>query len=129
LFTGAQTDLVRFGVEHPLSRVWSLSTDLGYSHNDRLQPLTPQQIQACSNPLTSQSSCPAGDAQTYNSGFAGAALHRYFGREWHGFVSYQFNELALDHSFCIPGTPCDRISNRQVVTVGFDWTPRPIRID
>jgi hypothetical protein len=129
LFTGAQTDVVRFGVEHPLSRVWSLSADLGYSHNDRLQPLTPQQIQACSNPLNPQGPCPAGDAHTYNSGFAGAALHRYFGREWHGFVSYQFNELVLDHSFCIPGTPCDRISNRQVVTVGLDWTPRPIRID
>ncbi len=44
LFAGAQTDMVRFGVEHPLSRVWSLSADLGFRHNDRLQPLTQQQI-------------------------------------------------------------------------------------
>jgi hypothetical protein len=130
LFTGAQTDMVRFGVEHPLSRKLSLSMDMGYSHNDRLQPLTPPQIQACASlPQNQQNACPANDARTYNSGFAGAALHRFFGREFHGFVSYQFNELAFDHSFCVAGAPCDRISNRQVVTLGLDWTPRPIRID
>jgi len=129
LFAGAQTDLVSFGVEHPLSRVWTLSADLGYSYNRRLQPLTPQQIQGCTSFQNPQNACPANDATTYNSGFAGAALHRYFSRQWHGFVSYQFNELAFDHSFCVPGAPCDRISNRQVVTLGLDWTPRPIRID
>src|SRR5579864_824170 len=130
LFAGAQTDMVRFGVEHPLSRKLSLAMDLGYSHNDRLQPLTPQQILAClTTNQTSQNACPANDARTYNSGFAGAALHRFFGREFHGFVSYQFNELAFDHSFCVSGVPCNRLSNRQVVTLGLDWTPRPIRID
>jgi hypothetical protein len=131
LFTGAQTDMVRLGVEHPLSRKLSLAMDMGYSHNDRLQPLTPQQIQTCTTlpPQTPQNACPANDARTYNSGFAGAALHRFFGREFHGFVSYQFNELAFDHSFCLSGVPCDRISNRQVITLGLDWTPRPIRID
>lgn len=130
LFTGAQTDMVRFGVEHPLSRKLSLALDMGYSHNDRLQPLTPQQIQTCLlSGQTSQTACPANDAKSYNSGFAGAALHRFFGREFHGFASYQFNELAFDHSFCVSGAPCGRISNRQVVTLGLDWTPRPIRID
>jgi hypothetical protein len=121
LFAGAQTDLVRFGVEHPLSRIWSLSVDLGYAHNDRLQPCTTQQVL--------DNACPANDAATYNHGFAGAALHRHFGREFHGYVSYQFNVLAFDHSYCTSGTPCDRISNRQVVTFGLDWTPRPIRLD
>jgi hypothetical protein len=29
----------------------------------------------------------------------------------------------------VSGAPCGRISNRQVVTLGLDWTPRPIRID
>jgi len=129
VFAGAQTDLVRFDVEHPLSRVWTLMTNLGYSHNIRLQPLTQQQIQGCTSFQNPQNACPANDATTYNSGFAGAALHRYFSRQWHGFVSYQFNELAFDHSFCVSGVPCNRISNRQVVTLGLDWTPRPIRID
>lgn len=130
LFAGAQTDIVRFGVEHPLSRVWSLSADLGFSHNDRLQPLTQQQIIACiTGSQDSQNACPANDATTYNDGYAGVALHRHFGREFHGYLSYQFNELSFDHSFCVSSTPCDRISNRQVVTFGLDWTPRPIRID
>ena len=131
LFTGAQSDIVRFTIEHPLSRIWSLSTDLGFSHNDRLQPLTPQQKSACANQILQnpQFACPANDATSYTDGFAGAALHRYFGRNWHGFLSYQFSEIAFDHSFCTVGTACNRISNRQIVTVGLDWTPRPIRID
>jgi hypothetical protein len=130
LFAGAQTDMVRFGVEHPLSRVWSLSLDLGLTHNNRLQPLTPQQIIAClSGSQGSQNACPASNATTYISGSAGAALHRHFGREFHGFLSYQFSDLAFDESFCLLGTPCDRISNRHIVTFGLDWTPRPIRID
>jgi len=130
LFAGAQTDMVRFGLEHPLSRVWSTSFDLGFSHNDRLQPLTAQQLSACLlQNQNSQTACPANDAKAYTDGFAGVAVHRYFGRTWHGFASYQFSELAFDHSFCVAGTPCNRISNRQIFTLGLVWTPRPIRID
>lgn len=121
LFAGAQTDMARFNVEHTLSRIWSMSLDLGYSHNERLQAICTAQ---------SPSNCVAGDSKFYNDGFAGVALHRYFGRNWHGFASYQFSELAFDQSFCTTTTtPCDRISNRHVVTIGVDWTPRPIRID
>jgi len=129
LFTGGQTDMVSFSLDRPLSRVWTVSTDLGYSHNDRLQPLTPQQILACTNTRSSQNACPANDAKAFQDGFAGVSLHRYFGREWHGFASYQFSELWFDDSFCVPGTPCSRVSNRHVMTLGLDWTPRPIRID
>jgi hypothetical protein len=129
-FTGAQSDLVRLGLTRPLSRVWNLSLDLGVTHNDRLQSLTPQQISACTGAAqASQNACPANDAATYIEGYAGAGLHRYFGRTLHGFLSYQFNELSFDDSFCIAGTPCNRVSNRQVLTIGLDWTPRPIRID
>jgi len=130
LFAGAQSDIVRLSVERQLSRVWSLSFDVGYTHNDRIQPLTQQQIDACLGAeQNSQNACPANDARTYNSGFFGGALHRHFGHNWHGFVSYQDNQLAFDHSFCTTSGPCDRTSNRQVVTFGLDWTPRPIRID
>ena len=130
LFAGAQSDVVRFGVEHPLSRVWNLSVDLGFSHNNRLQPLTSTQVAACNTvPQTSQNACPAKDATTSLDGYAGVALHRYFNRSLHGFLSYQFNELSFDHSYCAPGVPCDHISNRHIVTFGLDWTPRPIRID
>jgi hypothetical protein len=130
LFAGAESDMVRFGLEHPLSRVWNLSLDVGVSRNNRLQPLTADQLAACnSSTQTPQSACPARNATTSIDGYAGAALHRYFGRTFHGFLSYQFSELSFDHSYCVPGLPCDHISNRHVVTFGLDWTPRPIRID
>jgi len=130
LFAGAQSDIIHLSVERPLSRVWSLSADVGYAHNDRIQPLTQEQIDAClGGSQSSQNACPANDAKTYNYGFVGAALHRHFGHNWHGFVSYQDNELSFDRSFCTTTAPCDRTSNRQVVTFGLDWTPRPIRID
>lgn len=131
LFAGAQSDVVRLGADRPLSRVWTVFADIGYSHNDRLQPLTPEQVSQCELLLSQglTATCPANDATTYSYGFVGGGLHRAFGRNFHGYASYQFNELSFDHSYCVPGTPCSRISNRSVVTFGLDWTPRPIRID
>jgi len=112
VFAGQQSDIARLNAERPLTRVWSGSVDIGYSRNSRLQ-----------------TSAFGVAANTYSYGFAGVGLHRAFGRDFHGFASYQFNELAFDNSLCGGTTPCNRISNRQVVTFGLDWTPRPIRID
>jgi hypothetical protein len=112
LFAGAQSDIVRLSATRPLSRVWSGFVDLGYSHNDRLQPAN-----------------GGVDANTYSYVFAGGGVQRAFGRNFHGYASYQFNELWFDNSFCATTVSCNRISNRNVVTFGLDWTPRPIRID
>jgi hypothetical protein len=111
-FAGSQSDIGRLGAERPLTRVWSAFTDIGYSRNSRLQP-----------------SSGGVNAETYAYGFAGAGLHRALGRDFHAFASYQFNELTFDQSYCMANTLCSRISNRQLVTFGLDWTPRPIRID
>lgn len=111
-FAGAQSDIVSLNAERPLTRVWSGFADIGYSRNERLQIVN------------------AGiPAKTYTYGFLGGGLHRAFGRNFHAFASYQFNELWFDQSLCQSVSPCSRISNRQVVTFGLDWTPRPIRID
>lgn len=126
LFAGAQTDIVRFDASRPLSRVWSSSFDIGYARNSRIQPLSADEVNLCTS---TNSSCPANDASLYRYGFFGVALHRAFGRNFHGFISYQFNELSFDRTFCLGNIPCDRISNRHVGTIGLDWTPRPIRID
>jgi hypothetical protein len=133
-FAGAQTDLARFRVERPLSRVWNAFADIGFSRNSRLQPLTSQQQGNCvypgeTNPPQGLPPCPGLNAKVYDLGFAGVGVHRAFGRNFHGFLSYQFNELALDNSFCGGLPVCSRISNRHVITLGLDWTPRPIRID
>ena len=133
LFGGAQTDLAKITVERPLSRVWNAFVDLGYSHNTRLQTLSAEQTGSCvyqgqPNP-TGLPLCPGFNAKTFDLGFVGAGLHRQFGHDFHGFFSYQFNELAFDNSFCVAGIACNRIANRQAITFGVDWTPRPMRLD
>ncbi len=125
---GAQSNIVNLGAERPLSRVWDAFVNIGYSTNDRLQPLSQFQLIQCGNPQTSQTACPANNAGSYNYGFAGAGVHRAFGRELHAYFSYQFNRLSFPNSFCGAGA-CNRISNQSLATVGLDWTPRPIRID
>ena len=133
LFAGAESDIASLSLSRPLTRVWKGTVDIGYSRNSRLQTLNSAQLMTCSsaaggNPFF-QPPCPGVDANTYAYGFAGAALQRAFGRNWHGFVSYQFNELTFDHSYCAGVPVCSRIGNRHVGTIGLDWTPRPMRID
>lgn len=111
-FAGAQSDIARLSASRPLNRVWSVQTDLGYSRNSRLQ--------------VASEGIPA---ETYSYGFAGFAVSRFFGHDFHAFGSYQFNELSFDSSFCGNNIGCNRISNRNAITLGLDWTPRPIRID
>jgi hypothetical protein len=127
LFAGAQSNIGRLSADRPLSRVWNGFANLGVAHNSRLQPsLSASQLSAC---LATGQSCSGVNANTYTYGFIGGGVHRAFGRDFHGFLSYQFNELAFDRSYCGNLSACSRISNRQVVTVGLDWTPRPIRMD
>jgi hypothetical protein len=133
LFAGAQSNIARLSASRPLSRVWNAFADMGFAHNDRLQPLSEQQLSSCVEPGHANPNnlpvCPGIDANTYIYGFVGGGVHRAFGRTLHGFMSYQFNELAFDHSFCGGLSACSRIGNRQVLTIGLDWIPRPIRID
>ena len=126
-FAGAQSNIVSLGGGRPLSRVWYAFVNLGYSTSARLQPLSTVQLIQCGNPQT-QAACPANNAGSYNYGFAGAGVHRAFGREVHAYFSYQFNRMSFDSSFCTTA-PCNRISNQSTATFGLDWTPRPIRID
>jgi hypothetical protein len=131
LFAGSQSDIVQLTASRPLSRVWMGFADIGYSRNSRLQPLTVQQVRQCTNFPSSkpQNPCPANNANRYSYSFVGFGVHRAFGRDFHGFASYQFNELSFDQSYCVANSPCNRISNRNLVTFGLDWTPRPMRID
>lgn len=113
-FPGAKSDILRVSLARPLTRKWDAISDIGYSHNSRIQ------------------SGVFGfgvDASSYDYLYAGAALHRQLGRNFSAFFSYQFNQLSFDSSFCTAGTPCNRTSHRHVATVGLDWHPRPIKLD
>ncbi len=131
IFAGAQTNLIALSASRPLSRVWSGFVNIGYSMNSRLQPLTLEQVTQCTQLLsgTTSATCPSNDASSYNYGFAGGGVRRHFGTAFSAFMSYQFNELSFDQSYCLNSSVCNRISNQQTITFGLDWTPRPIRLD
>lgn len=114
-FAGAQTDTAQLRLTRPLTRVWTGFADLGYSRNSRLQP----------------NSSSAVLANTFTYGFAGFGARRKFGHTISVFGTYQFNEVAFDSSFCLAQGlgKCNRISQRHLVTVGLEWTPRPMRLD
>jgi hypothetical protein len=113
-FPGAKSDIVRLSLARPLSRVWFGMADIGFSHNSRIQNGVPGF---------------GVSANSYNYIYAGGALHRQLGRYFSVFVSYQYNGLTLDDSFCTVGAPCSRISQRHVAAIGLDWHPRPIKLD
>jgi len=121
-FAGSESDIARLTVTRPLSRVWTGFSDMGYSRNSRVLPNT------CSLGQ-SQSTCAGVRANIYQYGFAGVGVRRNFGRNFKAYASYQFNYLIFDDSFCETTSPCSRTSQRQIGTIGVDWTPRPIRLD
>jgi len=120
LFAGSRSDIVEAGAQRPLSRVWDTFGDVGYSRNSRLQ-----------------AGGSSVNANNFSYVYAGAGLHRQFGRHLRGFVSYQFNHMAFDNSCPVPASflsstgtvGCSNRSVRQVGSIGLDWTPRPIRLD
>jgi len=130
-FAGAQSDIAQLSATRPISRIWSAFVDVGYSHHVRLQSLAASQLSGCSisGQGNNSSLCAGINANTYAYGFAGGGVHRQIGHDFNAFASYQFNELAFDSSYCGILSSCNRISNRQVITLGLDWTPRPIRLD
>jgi hypothetical protein len=120
LFAGSRSDTVVAGAQRPLSRVWDVFGDVGYSRNSRLQ-IGGSTV----------------NANRFSYTYVGLGLHRQFGRNLRGFVSYQFNDMSFDSSCPLPanvlnstGTVgCSNRSYRQVGSIGLDWTPRPIRLD
>jgi hypothetical protein len=120
-FAGAESDIATLDVTRPINRVWDAVADIGYSRNSRVTP------NGCTASLPAD--CPGVSADIYQYGFAGIGVHRMFGRSFHAFASYQFNDLIFDSSYCGTTGTCNRISQRQVGTIGLDWIPRPIRLD
>jgi hypothetical protein len=112
-FVGAVSDVVRFSVSRPLTRMWTGTADIGYARNSALQA-------GLAGPL------PA-STDSFQYVYAGAAVRRPLGRQFAVFFSYQFNNLQFNGSTCTAGGSCE--SQRHVVAAGLDWNPRPIRLD
>jgi len=111
---GALSDVVRFSVTRPLSRLWTGTADIGYAHNSALQSQVPGLLPPSTN--------------SFQYVYAGAAVNRPLGKHFNMFLSYQFNNLQFSGS-CTAGGSCDTAAQRHVVAVGLDWHPHPIRLD
>jgi hypothetical protein len=97
--------------------VWDAFGDFGLSKNSQLQ-LAGSTVAATE----------------FKYVYAGAGLHRQFGPNLRGFLSYQFNYLTFNSGCPVPQAPssgigCSNDSQRHVGSIGLDWTPRPIRLD
>ena len=115
IFAGAESNIATLDVQRPLSRVWNIFSDIGYSKNDQLQL-----------------GGAAVSSTAFTEAYAGVGLHRQFGRNLRGFVSYQFNDLFFNTACPVSLSPCaagSNTSHRQVGSIGLDWSPRPIRLD
>lgn len=111
IFAGTESNIAQLDIARPITRVWDLFADAGYSRNNQLQ--LPGSIV---------------DARNFTYGYGGIGLHRQLGRTLRAFISYQYNEFGFGG--CPTGSiSCSNTSNRQVGTIGIDWTPRPIRLD
>jgi hypothetical protein len=120
-FAGADSQVARLGMKHPVSRTMDLYVDLGYSHNKRLQAFSGLGV----------------SGGTYDEGFAGAVVRKHFGRVYDFFASYRFGEVHFDNGFdnnsllCqLPGFgACSNATQRHTGTVGVEWHPTPTRIE
>jgi hypothetical protein len=113
-FPGATTDIVRYVLNHKLTRRFSLNVDSGFSRSNRVL-------------LATSSNNPAGKSHTYDYWYAGGGLRRQLTPHLDGFVSYQYDKLLFGSGFNANGTGAGY--GRHVGTIGIDWTPRPIRLD
>jgi hypothetical protein len=111
-FGGARSDVAVASLSRPFGRLWSATFDVGYNHGSRIAP-TPSGIGI--------------GAKSYSYAYLGGTAHRVLGRDFSLLLSYQFNRLLFDNSFCAAGGSCS--SQRHVAMVGLDWHPRPIRLD
>lgn len=111
IFAGAETNIAQLDVARPITRVWDLFADVGYSRNSELQ--VPG---------------AAVNATSFSYEYAGVGVHRQFGRSLRGFASYQFNNLSFNTA-CPLGSACSNMAHNHVASIGLDWTPRPIRLD
>jgi hypothetical protein len=112
IYAGAETNVAQFDVTRPLTRVWDLFADAGYSHDSELQ--LPGAVVT---------------ATSFSYGFAGIGVHRHIGRSLRAFVSYQFNALGFSNGCKLATISCSSTAQQQVGSFGLDWTPRPIRLD
>ena len=91
---------------HKLTRVWTGNVNFGYARNGTI----------------GGSSLFSGP--TYDSWFAGGGVSRPIGRNFNFGLAYTANIASVSQAGCT-GTGCSPTNTYQIVTVSFQWHPRP----
>ncbi len=114
-FLGATSDIVRFSVSRPLTRVWTGTADIGYSRNEQIEP------GLVSGLIPSSTT-------SFQYVYAGAVAQRPLGHYFDFFLSFQFDDQLFDSTVCV-AVPCNIKAQRYVGTIGLNWHSRPFRLD
>jgi len=114
-FLGATSDIVRFSISRPLGRVWTGGADVGYSHNDQIEP-------------GFVSSLLPSSTNSFQYVYAGAVAQRPLGHHFDFFLSFQYDEQLFNSTVCTT-QPCNIQSQQFVGAIGLNWHSRPYRLD
>jgi hypothetical protein len=106
VLVGATGDMLNFGANRKLGRIWSGQINGGYSH---------------SAPIANG---PQTNSQTYNTWNAGGGVNRSIGRNTTFAIAY--NATITDYSLvgCV-GNACTSNQTFSYVTINFQWHTRP----
>jgi hypothetical protein len=112
---GSKTDEARAVLSRPLTRLWTGTVDVGYSHHTALQAAA-----LLNNAV----------AGSYQSGFGGGGLTRRIGRFFSLQLHYQYTFEYFGGSACtLVDCSSAHSFNRSVGDVTLSWRPAPIRLD
>jgi hypothetical protein len=106
VLAGSTSDLLNFGANHKLGRIWSGQINMGFAHNAPIAN-SPQAI-----------------AQSFNTWTAGGGVYRPLGRN--STLAVAYNATITDYGLagCV-GVACNSSQTLQFVTVNFQWHTRP----
>jgi len=107
VLTGSSGDLLSFGADHKLGRIWTSQVNMGYAHNSPVQ------------------NSPLNISQSFNTWNAGGGVNRMFGRNTTFGIAYNATITDYPTSSC-SGSACNSSQTYQYVTISFSWQTRPI---
>ena len=109
-FAGGISDIATLSTDRKISRSWGVTLDGGYTRVSGIG-LTSSEI----------------PGNAYQYWFAGAAVQRRLGRSLSAFATYQFNDQNFGS--CGSSKGCSPAAYAQVVSIGLDWSIRPVRLE
>lgn len=105
VYSGARTDNVGMFVSLPVTRLWSINTNLGYAYN-----------------TTVQNANLAGVSGSYNSWYGSINVRRNLNRWMSLFFGYSLQQQLAGGPTCV-GSTCGTFYTQQYFSFGLNWHP------